>query len=125
MPNVRDLKFSGEALSPWDSKQFQGDLVFVEGGEEVSQNSKIRLLVLFGEQFDDTRVGTPWLSDLTSTLVSIDAKRAILRKIIADTYGAKSIDSLEVFVEDERVAILNWEGTTEDGNFFKGEIDNA
>lgn len=122
---MKDLKFSGATLDPWDSKQYQGDLVFIGGGEEVSQNSKVRLLVLFGEQFDDTRVGTPWLSDLTSTLVSLDAKRAILRKIIADTYGAKSIDSLEVHVEDGSVGVLNWEGTTEDGNFFKGEIDNA
>lgn len=115
-----DLDFKLGLHAGWDSTQTKGDIVFVEGAKEVSQSSKVRLLFIHGEQFDDTRVGTPWLTDLTSTLVSISVKREIIRRIVFETQGVKTIDNLEVELDTKGGLKLNWSGKTKSNEFFKG-----
>lgn len=119
---MKDLDF---VQGNWDISQYQNDIVFNTGGAEVSQNSRIRLLFLLGEQFDDTRVGVPWLSDMVSTLVSIDAKREIIRSIIIKTFGVKSLDELRVSATDDGAGIgfISFSGTTQNGEFFNAELN--
>lgn len=91
----------------------------------MSQSSRFRLQFIYAEQFDNVVVGTPWLTDLVSTQVDMDTKRAILRSIIVGTYGVHQVDSLNIAVLDSHLAVLDWNGVTKDNQFFLGEIDNA
>ena len=117
---MRDLKISGDN---WDASQFQNDIEVVEGAEEVSQSSAIRLQMIEGEQFDDTRVGVPWLTDMTNALVGIDAKREIIRKTLINTQGVKSIEILTLDVDANGIGKIYFEGTTENEEYFNGGIN--
>ena len=83
-----DLSFSGD---DFDLTFTDNDIDMVSGGAEVSQNSAIRLQFIAGEQFDDTRVGVPWLTDMVSPQVSMVAKNQILRRTILSTPGARTL----------------------------------
>jgi len=115
-----DLKIAGDN---WDISQDKNDLVFVSGAVEVSQSSAIRLQFILGEQFDDTRVGVPWLTDMVSTQVGIDAKREIIRRTILRTFGVKSLESLKLDVDVNGNGKITFEGTTENNEFFSGAIN--
>jgi len=117
---MRDLQFSGDN---WDASQNKNDIVFVSGPAEVSQNSAIRLQFILGEQFDDTRVGVPWLTDMVSTTIDIDAKREIIRRIIIDTESVKSLEKLDLNVDVNGNGSINFEGTTENNEYFSGSIN--
>ena len=88
-----DLSFSGD---DFDLTFSDNDIDMVSGGAEVSQNSAIRLQFIAGEQFDDTRVGVPWLTDMVSPQVSMVAKNQILRRTILSTPGARTLDSFSL-----------------------------
>ena len=106
--NNFDILFSGN------------DIVFVDAAAEVSQNSKIRLQMIQGEQFDDTRVGVPWLTDMVSPQVSLLAREQIIRNTILSTPNVRSLDSLNVSVDTDGKAIAEFTGTTESNEFFGG-----
>jgi len=117
---MRDLYFSG---NNWDASQSKNDIVFVSNANEVSQNSKIRLQFILGEQFDDTRVGVPWLTDMVSTMVGIDAKREIIRSTILETFGVKSLETLTIDSDLQGSGTIKFEGTTENDEYFGGTIN--
>lgn len=117
---ARDLSF----IEPdWGMSQIDGDIATVSDAQEVSQNSKIRLQIILGEVYNDTRIGIPWLTDMVNTQVSINAKKQILRDVILSTPGARSLESLDVSVDDVTgLAVGTFAGTTENNEFFKGAI---
>lgn len=111
-----DLSFTGD---DFDLTFTDNDVNFAEGAAEVSQNSAIRLQFIAGEQFDDTRVGVPWMSDMVSPQVSIVAKNQILRRTILSTPGAKSLDSFTTAVDSVTGrAEVEFTGTTETNEYF-------
>lgn len=96
-----------------------GNLVFVDGAEETSQNSKFRLQILAGEMFDDTRNGIPWFSDMVDPRVDIDTKKQIIRRAIQGAPGVASIDSIELGYDSETGQMaVNFTGTTTNGDTF-------
>lgn len=112
--------------STWDI-QFgdDGDLSEVSGPEETTQHSKFRLQIIAGELFEDTRPGVPWLTDMVDPLVSIDAKKQILRTTILGSYGALSVESLTISVDTEtNIATALFSGTA-DGGTFEGTASLA
>lgn len=115
-----DLKISGDN---WDASQNRNDLKLVRASNEVSQSSAIRLLLIEGEQFDDTRVGVPWLTDMVSTHVGIESKREIIRNTIINTFGVKSIESLVLNNENDGNGTISFNGTTENNEFFNGVVN--
>jgi hypothetical protein len=117
---MRDLQFSG---NNWDASQDKNDIVFVLDAAEVSQNSAIRLQFILGEQFDDTRVGVPWLTDMVSPAVGMDAKREIIRRTILNTYGVKSLEKLTLDVDANGNGTIQFEGTTENNEYFSGTVN--
>jgi hypothetical protein len=115
-----DYKFSGDN---WDISFSANDIDFSIDADEVSQNSKIRLQMIAGEQFDDARVGMPWLTDMVSPQVSILAKEQIIRQTILSTPNVLSLDSLNVEVDTvDGSATATFSGTTQTQEFFGGEI---
>lgn len=117
---MRDLKISGDE---WDGSQSLNDIEMISGSAEVSQNSAIRLLTIEGEQFDDIRGGIPWLTDMVSTLVGIDSKTEIIRNSLVNTSGVKSIESLHLESDNSGIGTIEFEGTTENNEYFKGVVD--
>jgi len=115
-----DLKFSG---NNFDISFSGNDVDFSVDAEEVSQNSQIRLQMIAGEQFDDTRVGMPWLTDMVNPQVSILAKEQIIRQTILSTPNVLSLDSLNVSVDTiSGEASAEFTGTTQTQEFFGGSI---
>lgn len=112
-----DYSFSGDNF---DISFTGNDIDFTDGAAEVSQNSQIRLQMIQGEQFDDTRVGVPWLTDMVSPQISIQAKEQIIRATILSTPNVRSLDSLNVSVDTAGEAIADFAGTTESLEFFGG-----
>ena len=111
-----DLSFSGD---DFDLTFSDNDIDMVSGGAEVSQNSAIRLQFIAGEQFDDTRVGVPWLTDMVSPQVSMVAKNQVLRRTILSTPGARTLDSFSTSVDTVTGRPqTEFTGTTEDNEFF-------
>ena len=99
------------------------DIAFANGADEVSQNSQIRLQMIKGEQFDDSRVGMPWLTDMVNPQVSIAAKRQLIRNTILSTPNIRSLDSLVIGVDDvSGEATAEFSGTTISGEEFGGVI---
>ena len=76
--------------------RFDNDLVLVDGGHDVAQNIDVRLRTLAGEYFADARLGTPWLQELTSSLVSEADKRSIFISIIQKTEGVARVLELKI-----------------------------
>lgn len=114
-----DYSFSGDNF---DMSFEKNDIVFSEDAAEVSQNSQIRLQMIRGEQFDDTRVGMPWLTDMVNPQVSLLAKEQIIRATILSTPNVRSLDRLNVSVDTEGVAFGDFSGTTDSLQEFGSEI---
>ena len=112
----KDLSFTGDNF---DLAFKDNDVNFVTGAAEVSQNSAIRLQFILGEQFDDTRVGVPWLTDMVSPQVSMVAKNQILRRTILSTPNARSLDTFSTAVNSVTGRPeTEFTGTTESNEFF-------
>tara|TARA_R110002153_G_scaffold237390_1_gene391539 strand:+ start:637 stop:993 length:357 start_codon:yes stop_codon:yes gene_type:complete len=115
-----DLKFSG---ADFDLSFTDNDIDFVDSAAEVSQNSMIRLQFIAGEQFDDTRVGMPWLTDMVNAQVSLTAKQQIIRRTILSTPNVRSLDSLIIGVDSiTGIAEGSFNGTTIDSEEFGGVV---
>ena len=116
----QDLKFSG---TDFDLSFTDNDVDIVRQAAEVSQNSMIRLQFIAGEQFDNTSVGMPWLTDMVNAQVSIAVKRQIIRNTILSTPNVKSLDSLIVGVDSVTgLAEGSFTGTTVNLETFGGVL---
>ncbi|AUR89455.1 hypothetical protein NVP1123O_26 [Vibrio phage 1.123.O._10N.286.48.F3] len=101
----------------WDIVIENDDFIIIDGPDMTNQNSKFRLNIVAGEMFDDTRQGVPWLTDMVSPDVSIQAKKQILRSVIMGTPGAISVDSMTMDVGVNGQASVKWTGTCQGGVF--------
>lgn len=104
-----------------------GDIDLIDGAVQTTQNSRFRLQIIQGECFDDTRIGVPWLTDMVSPLVSVAAKKQILRDTIMSTPNAISVDSIVIAFEnnDNSLAVCNFTGTASDGEQFTNSLTEA
>lgn len=90
--------------------------------DEAAQSAKLRLQLLSGEVFDDTRIGVPWLTDMVNTQVDIETKRLILRRAITGSAQFGELKSLQVGVDTETgSAVAQYSATAADGTIFEGE----
>lgn len=118
---MTDFKLKTDAVSPyaWDVEfDESGDIPLVSDAEETAQNSKFRLQIIAGEMFDDTRKGVPWTTDMVNPGVSINAKKRILERVILSTPGAKSLNYINIAVDTNGKAQVNYEGVTTQGETF-------
>lgn len=115
-----DLEFSGDNF---DISFTDNDITFAVDAAEVSQNSQIRLQMIAGEQFDDTRVGVPWLTDMVNAQVDFTTKEQIIRRTILSTPNVLSLDSLTVSLDTTTgKASADFSGTTNSLESFGGSI---
>lgn len=71
------------------------DLVFVTGADAVAQHLKIRLRLIQGEWFLDTRVGIPYYSQIWVKNPNIGAIQTVFRQAIVTTPGVESLERLD------------------------------
>lgn len=91
--------------------------------DEAAQSAKLRLQILAGEVFDDTRLGVPWLTDMVNPQVDIETKRLILRGAITGSAQFGSLLSLRVGVDTENgSAVAQYTATSVDGDTFEGAV---
>ena len=115
-----DLMFSGDNF---DISFTDDDVNFVNNAEEVSQNSQIRLQFIAGEQFNDTRIGMPWLTSMVDPQVSIEEKKQFIRRAILSVPEVRSLDTLVVGVDSVTgLAEGTFTGTTVSNAEFAGVI---
>ena len=115
-----DLNYSGDNF---DISFVDNDIVFANDAAEVSQNSQIRLQMIQGEQFDDTRIGVPWLTDMVNSQVNMETKEQIIRRTILSTPNVQSLDSLVVSIDTvSGKASAEFTGTTNSLESFGGAV---
>jgi len=115
-----DLNFSGD---DFDISFTNNDVVFAADAVEVSQNSQIRLQMISGEQFDDTRVGMPWLTDMVNAQVDFTTKEQIIRRTILSTPNVLSLDTLVTSLDTiSGTASAEFTGTTNGLESFGGAV---
>lgn len=99
------------------------DLELIDNSYEISQSVKIRLLTILGEWFDDNRLGVPWLTDMTSTLVPMIVKRHIVREIIINTESIKDVTEIQIEELEDGIAKLTFTAVTTDNVTFTSEVN--
>lgn len=72
------------------------NLELVSGLEAVAQSLRTRLAFFQGEWFLNESFGTPWFQTILGKTIPILAVREVLRTIITDTVGVRSVISLEL-----------------------------
>ena len=95
-----------------------GDIPIVTGPEETTQNSRFRTQIIAGEMFDDTRKGVPWLTDMVSPALTLEAKKRILERVILSTPGAVRLNYINISVDEDGKATCDYEGVTVSGETF-------
>lgn len=68
-----------------------GDLVLVDGADEVAQNAAIRLLFIEGEWFFDYTQGIPWMDNMFTMATSYEQKAKIIKDTILNTPGVNQL----------------------------------
>jgi len=106
----------------WDSVTEFNDLLLIDDEKEVNQSVTIRLRTILTEWFDDNRLGVPWLTDMSNIQIPMQVKKHIIRVIIRETYGIKSVESIKIDVVNS-VAQVRFEATLKDGSFFDNIIE--
>jgi hypothetical protein len=115
---MRDLKLkdttdatAGDLMTGED-----GDLVLVEGVEQVMQRVRTRLRMIQGEWFLDTEAGLPWFTEVLGKNLDFDRTEAMLRHEILSTPGVLEITRFSMdYDRAKRELHLRFLFTTEDG----------
>ena len=68
-----------------------GNLVFIDGAEEIAQKIKVRLRFFFGEWLHDTRLGADHCGITFRKGVSEIERRQLFLSIVAGTPGVKEV----------------------------------
>lgn len=98
-----------------------GDLVLLEGAEEVAQRLRIRLRLFLGEWFLDASAGMPYFQRILGHKIAEPALLSILREQILDTPGVESIESLTAHLDGARRNMqVRFRVTTADGETVEG-----
>lgn len=92
-----------DALNPvaWDvTLDATGNLLFVEGIEELRQRLTHRLRFFRREWFLDTRLGVPYFEDILVKNPRRELVTSILREVILETDGVASIKSFSLDIDN-------------------------
>lgn len=94
-----------------------GDLVLIDGAEEIAQRLRIRLRLFVGEWFLAPAEGMPYFDRILGQKVSRATLLSILREQILACPGVEEITSLDAQVDGERRSVsVFFRVTTTDGD---------
>ncbi|NIV93786.1 hypothetical protein GWN42_13555 [candidate division KSB1 bacterium] len=109
---AKDLKLT----QAQDLELENGDLAFIEDGEEVIQAAKIGLLHILGEWVFDYTLGVDWFGIMWSTTTSIAEKRKEIQRVLVNTEGVRRLLRLEFSIDPiERAAFVEFAADTNFG----------
>lgn len=94
----------------------EGNLVFVEGADEVAQRLAQRLSAFQGEWFLDLDSGLPYIGTILAKAPTSRPAEAILKREITETPGVLELLSFRFTVNSQRQATLDFSVRSEDGN---------
>jgi len=93
-------------------------LQLVSGLEAVAQALRTRLGFFQGEHFLDESFGTPWFQTILGKEAPVLAVREVFRKIITETVGVRTVDTLELTRVSGRDFELTFTVTTDLNEFL-------
>lgn len=104
-----------------------GDLVFVEGADEVRQRVLLRLRRQLGEWPYNLAIGVDWLNQiLAQPNPNLAVFRAIILREIAETDGVLAVRTLDLELTPDRVLTFSWAALVDAGNGTVDEfVDSA
>lgn len=115
---MRDLKLNGLDLAIEN-----GDLVIIEGAEEVAQNVGIRLRWVLAEWDFDYSLGVPWKDGMFDVSYPEILKRANILDTIRKTPGVQAVLNLQFFIDSEqRGCLVAYRARTVYGEYVEGEV---
>jgi hypothetical protein len=83
--------------------------------EEVAQLLYTRFRFFQGEWFLDPSVGVPWFQSILGVKTDPVVVSRILRSVVADCPGVKSVDSFSLVTQPQRGALVRFSCTLDDG----------
>lgn len=92
-----------------------GQIVFVFGDQAVKQHVRNRLLFVRGEWYVDRRLGVPYYQNILIKNPDLDALRALFRRVIVETPGVASCETLQLDLSPARVATVSFAGRLDSG----------
>jgi hypothetical protein len=111
-----DLQLIASGEGTGDMQITLGDFAIVSDGAEVAQAVKIRLRLVLGEWFLDTRLGTDYPGVVWVKGPDLMAVEGLLRRTILETPGMATLTAYsQTFTTSTRSLVVTFAGTTEDG----------
>lgn len=93
-----------------------GDLVLVDGLAAIGQHVAMRLRSYKGEWFLDQNAGVPYFQEILEKGTPEARIRSILQRIILDTEGITSVDSMDLdYDAAARTLVVDFQATTVSG----------
>jgi hypothetical protein len=109
---MADLRLS---TATGDVLVVEGEVSLSEGIESIRQHLEIRLRSFRGEWFLDERIGVSYFTDVFKKNPDITVLNAVFTKVILDTPGVISLNSLTFNLESDRRLLVEFRATTEAG----------
>ena len=98
-----------------DLRLTDDQLTLVDGADAVSQHLRNRLRFFLGEWFLDRRLGFPFFRDVFIKNPNKRAVRAAFRRTIRDTPGIATVSEIQLTVNADRTAQLDFEAPLDQG----------
>jgi hypothetical protein len=93
----------------------EGEALLTSGIDSIRQHLEIRLRSFRGEWFLDERIGVSYFTDVFKKNPDQTVLNAVFAKIILDTPGVISLNSLTFNLETDRRLLVEFRATTEAG----------
>ena len=91
-------------------------VTILRGAPACIQKLRQRLRFWKGEYFLDTRLGVPWRERILRKNPDLNLVNAILRRVIYETPGVRSVDSFQSTLGKDRALSVNFGATLKDGS---------
>jgi hypothetical protein len=106
-----------------DLKFINGDLVLINGSEEVEHLLRANLRTFLGEWFLDTRVGVPWHEEVFVKNPNLARVDATLKQVILETSGVLELQSFVIgYSEAKRQLEIDFAVKSEQGEIIINEV---
>lgn len=101
-----------------------GDLVLIDGAEEIAQRLRIRLRLFVGEWFLAPAEGVPYFERILGRKITKAALLSLLREQILACPGVAEVTSLTAEVDGGRRSVsVSFRATTTDGDPLAASLE--
>jgi hypothetical protein len=99
-----------------------GDLVLVDGADQIQQAIIENLQTFFGEWFLNTTIGVPYFQVIFVKVPNLDLIQLTLTNIILSTPGVAQLNSFSLdYTNSNRTLSITFEAKTTNGQIIKAQ----